>query len=784
MSEIKINSFKIISKHFGPVFFRNAVSLITIIISLIIFLLFFFKEFQEGLFMSSVLFLNVVIGTIQDLRAKLALEKLQALLVTKVTRLDLKNNETTIDLEQIKIGDRLKIKLGDQIPADSLVLRTNGLEVNESLLTGESDNIIKKEGDKLFAGSFVTAGFAIIEVTVLPNNSFVGQMTKKIKRYRLSLSPIQRAIATFIKYMTYLLIVLAAFVVIRGIVTDEILVVIVIQIAALTGTIVPEGLILATTLLFAYGAIRLFKSQVLLQEINAAEKLGQIKNLCIDKTGTLTENQPTLENILVYKNYSKATAEQLADGYIKANEDNTQTTLAVSNELKNRFLGKIIANLPFSSERKYGAAVLQIEAETKTVVMGAPDILIDFIKDDSAKAWLSELIELYSNQAKRLLLLAVTKEKLAGNILPAGSLQIVALFILANPLKKGTKQIIDFFQNRGVAIRVISGDNLKTVQAIAKQAGIKNSNLAITGAQMADWQKEDFRHKAGQYYIFARIKPEQKEKLVEVFRQTGFTAMVGDGANDALAIKKSDLGIAMFDGASATKQIAEIVLMNNSFSALPKGVIMADSIIVTIELVASIFFNKVVAGLTLFTLVSLFAFNYPLTPRNMTVINYFTIGLPIFYWSIFPAQKKRMTNEESFLKKILPYSVLNGLLTALACFIAFKISLESLGVDDANVIVVLVLIAMSFWFFVNVPSSLGVKVPANQKKLLVLIGLVEILALTLILRSDFLIHFFDLYQPPFRLLMEVVLIILAFGWLQYILPRYLFDRKIFKRKQK
>jgi cation-transporting ATPase E len=771
---------KNVLKDLGPIIYRNVVTLVNLIVGTVVVLLFVFREFRDGLFIASVLVLNMLIGIFQEIRARIALEKLQALMVQKVTRIISENQDEIISINEIGTGDKLKLKLGDQIPADGVVYETMGFEVNESLLTGESDNIFKEKGDKLFSGSIVVAGNAIITVTTVPDKSFVTEMTKKIKRYSISQSQIQKSIGLFIKYMSYLLLAVVVFVVIRGLIINHSIIDVIKEIAAISTTLVPEGLILATTLLFAYGAVQLFKEKVLLQEINATEGLGRVKNLCVDKTGTLTENKPKVEQIIAYDKIDLNEIENSTIAYIKSADDKSETAQSIKSYIKSEFYGKVLKTLPFSSSRKYGAAYIEENGISCTITLGAPDILSNFIYDPHQKNWIQNHIEDFAPKAKRLVLVCKCPEPFDKNSLEGCELNILALFVLSNPLRPGTKEIINFFQNRGVHVRVISGDNPKTVQAIAEEAGIENPQLVISGNEIENWNDDDFQAKVGDYHAFARIKPEQKEKIVSALRKDGFTAMVGDGANDALAIKRSDLGIAMFDGAQATRQIAQVVLMNNSFAALPKGITLADNIISTLELVASIFFNRVSAGLMLFIILSFFGQSYPISPRNMTVINYFTIGLPILYWAVFPARGIRSLKEPSMLRKILPFSIVNGLLTSIAGLIIYFITPKYLQILGSNVLVVIVWIGLGYWFFTQIPYAYSISVTKKQNYILFGSAVIIIVILFMLFNVPFLSHFFGLKKPGLIELLYATGIIIIFGGLQYFIIRKKIPIKIFQ----
>jgi cation-transporting ATPase E len=769
--------FKLIFKNFKPVAFHNIVSLVNLLFFIVTLVLVFFKEFRDALFLAAVLVLNIVIGIIQDLRAKVALEQLQLIMAPKIIRMN-GLVEETISLDEVQVGDTIKISLGDQVPADGKLLKSLQLEINEALLTGESENRTKLQGDEMLAGSIVTAGSGLLRVEVVPHESFIARTTDKIKKYSINLSPIQKTLNQFIKYMTYILLVIVGYVLVHGLTAHELLVSIVKDIAALTGTLVPQGLILATTIFFAYGALRLFKQQVLLQEINATEKLGRIKNLCIDKTGTLTENSPVFEQVILCGDQEESKIMTLVQGYVEATHDHSETIKSLLAKAKPTFKGAVIASLPFSSIRKYGGATLELGTKRVTMIIGAPDILLNFISNPQEQEWVSQIIAKHATQAKRLVLITQTATS-TENLLPTlegFDLHPIAIGVLYNPLRPGTREVIDFFQTRGVRIRVISGDNPHTVQAIAHEAGIKHIDILTTGAEIERWDEEEFEERVPAFHLFARITPDQKERIVARLQRSSFTAMVGDGANDALAIKKADLGIAMFNGANATRQIAQIVLMNNSFAALPKGIRMAETIITNIELVASIFFNRVITGLLLFMGLAFFRYTFPISPRNITLINYCVIFFPLLYWTIFPAHKEGGLTGQSFLRRIVPFSAVMATLTALAVVSLFLFGTNELRVTQSNSYVVFILITLGYWFFVLAPQAYGIAVTNKHKKTLYTFAIIIIGFLALVMLNPVLSSFFDL-RPPDLVSGGVTLgVIVLFATLQYWITRRWFSK--------
>jgi cation-transporting ATPase E len=526
-------------------------------------------------------------------------------------------------------------------------------------------------------------------------------------------------------------------------------IVIVKEIGALSSTIVPQGLAFAMTLLFAYGAAHLFGRNVLLQEVNATEKLGRIKNLCMDKTGTLTENMLVVERMETAPGVTEAYAGLLTAAYVKGSGDTSQTITAIQSFHKESFAGETFGALTFSSWRSYGATIIQEEGVRTVVIAGAPEYLLPHITNQQSREWLLRLIQTETTQGKRVFCVAhyrsdTLPEKLLGqNIIP------VAVYIFSANLRPGIKEAIAFFQQRNVRIRIISGDHPQTVRAIAASAGVEKSELVTTGEKMSKWSDVEFSDQAKAYTIFARTLPEQKQKIIEALKIDGFTAMVGDGANDALAIKHADLGIAMWEGAPATRQVASVILMNNSFTSLPGGVELADSIIKNAEIFANIFFGSAITGFFLFILTSMFGYPYPLSPLNITLINYFIVGFPgilISYWTIRPANKLAAPNTENFLKNVLSFAAPSSLLQAIAIMSIFLLSPEVSRGTGTNLYAVLASIAVGIIFFLFVPKVYRGALAHSQLREMVMLIFIELLAFILIFQVPFLLTFFDIHE--------------------------------------
>jgi len=762
--------------------YRNVFILTNGIIFSVAISLVVFGNKQAGIFLGIISVINVLSGLLQDINAWLALEKLQLLTAPRVVRVNDDGTSESILVDEIKKGDRLKLKLGDQIPSDSILRESHNLEINEGLITGESSSIPKSEGELILAGSVVTSGSGVIRAEKIFKESRIAQMTEGIKRYSINLSPIQKSIDVVVKYAGYMLLVVIAFIALRGAYVGEPILDIINNVGAMSSVLVPAGLVFAVTLLFAYGAAHLFRRQVLLQEVNATEKLGRIKNLCMDKTGTLTQNTLTVEKMHLPEGIGEDFAKNMAAAYIQGTRESSQPIDAVKKFIKRKYSGEILDTLNFSSWRRFGAVRIKDGGKELIILAGSPDAFLPFVKNKKEREWLEDFLDNTTRSGKQALCFVSSEEKFLPKDLSTESYSVVAAFAFYNNLRQGIRDTINFFQNRGVNIRIISGDNPKTVSSVAAAAGINGIDKIITGQEMENWKSDDYEIKVKDYYIFARIVPEQKEKIVNALKKDGFTAMIGDGANDALAIKKADLGIAMFDGAPATRQLASVVLTTNSFAALPGGVELADSIITNIEIFSGIFFNVSLNGFFFFIFLSLFGYAFPLTPLNMVFINYMAIGMPailIVYWSIRPTGRAHRASSRPFLKKILPFAAFSAAVQSMGLALIFLLSPPEIKNAQSNFLVMIAFILFGLIFFMLSPGAYHGAMDKPRKKHLFILGLSIIITSLIVFTSPFLSVFFNIPKLYFS-----YPIILAAGFIAFmtIFAQFLIAKKIAGKK--
>ncbi|MDE2079240.1 MAG: HAD-IC family P-type ATPase [Patescibacteria group bacterium] len=733
------------AKDIAALAFRNIFIPINAIIFGVVILLVIFGDSQEGLFLGIIVGVNIVLGFAQDIRAWYTLEELQILTTPAVRRITPGGAEELVPTDAIKKGDRLRVALGDQIPCDSTLLSGTSLEVNEGLITGESDSSAREPGQALLAGSVVTSGGGIIVAETAFAESRIAKMTEGLKRYTANPSPIQRSIARIITYTVYALIAAGAVVVFRGIITGEPELRIVENIGALASVLVPQGLIVIVTLLFTFGAAHFYNRHVLLQEANATEKFGHIKNLCMDKTGTLTENALTVETMVSAPGMNEDEARVLMATYIAASGDSSRAIDAIRTFVEGSTVRPTTNALSFSSWRQYGGVLL---GDGTAILSGASETFLPHLSADE-RTWLNALVTKES-RAGRHLLTTVRTTKTVDAVPRELSVPVtlVAVFILENPLREGIQDAVHFFQSRGVTIRILTGDNPETARVVAAAAGVIGSDRIVTGDEMEAWSAADYAEYAERYVIFARIKPEQKERIVDALKQNGFTAMVGDGANDALAVKKANLGIAMADGSAAVRRIAPVILTQNSFAELPGGVRLADSMIENIEIFTSIFMNQTFVAFFLFVVLTLCNFDFPLAPLNISLINYFAVGLPgmlISYWAIRPMRETPPVGTTPFLRRTLPLPLALSVLEAAVGVLIFLIA-TSVSVPPAPLLIIAFVILGFFYFAVTPKVYSGTTVPA-QRNALILLGMLEAALLYAAFQVPFVRAFFTIVPP-------------------------------------
>ncbi len=753
---------------------RNLLSPIVLAIFLLAGALIYVREYRDAWFISVVIVVNSLIGIVQEIRAKRVLHRLELMSAPKA-RVLRDGQAVEVPYDSLVVGDEIILQAGDELPADATVIVSKGLELNESMLTGESAAIEKAAGDTVLAATTVLAGEGTARVTAVGDQTKAGAISQVLKRYKPELTPLQRAIWRAISFLTYGAIILAVLIFTVYYLSGDNMVIILKTITSSAVTVVPEGLLLASSLLLAFGSLRLAQAKVLPQKLAAIEAMALLNLLAVDKTGTLTSDEVTLERVVAFDETGVSMGSAIAElAALIAHETSggNITGQAILAEITPPKRTDIIEVMAFSSARKMAGVRAKVDGAARTLMMGAPEFVAKLAPVDTM---LQRQLDEWADSGLRVLMLAEFDDETTKlKDLPDGSGRAIGVVILRNSLRDGVIDTVKFLQEQGVVIRVISGDNPRTVQHIARQAGIANPDKAILGSALAGLSDKAFNKAADEHTIFARVLPEQKERLIAHFKQSGkFTGMVGDGVNDALALKKSDLGVAMYAGAPASRRVADIILLNNSFTSLPIGMKLGNRIMQAIEVIATLFFHKIIYGVVLLLSTMLVGLNYPYAPRHITFLNIFLVTMPTIMWTLFPPRPRHRVNPAHFwrdtLQAVAPIALLTGLTVAFTYWSG--VTLHPHQAAEAATMTVLTATFFGIYLVFLVGPMLGVVLDkrAHLARTLYLAG---VLFVTLVsFGIEPLRQFFDFTMPNVALLWPGIAVVVPVALAQWWLAR-------------
>ena len=637
-----------------------------------------------------VIIINTGIGIVTELRAKRTLDKL-SILVASEFLVHRDGRDVEVPHNEIVLDDLLWIRAGEQVPADGQIIQTWGLELDESMLTGESRTVRHKVGEQVYSGATAVSGMALVKVNAVGSHSYAATLTAQAKVYKKTVSDLNKGINTILKFMTFLVVPLCILLILSQIhtvggwgtalSTGEWRQAVVSAVAGVVGMI-PEGLVLLTSLNFAVAAMRLARHNTLVQELESVETLARVDALNLDKTGTITDGGIAF-NRLVMLDSANAAAEQAATQalYDCCNEEQPNGTgQAVLAGLKAQGYGAgaVESRVPFSSARKWSA----VRKSGETWYMGAPEVIISALEGDYSSV-LQQVNE-YANDGNRVLLVARSTAPLSPrsglrdavegvNVSDGPQLDVqaepVALVLCAEKIREDAERTLAWFREQGVRCRVISGDNPVTVGAIARRVKLTGDHEPV--AMDARELPEDVNELARvleNVDVLGRVLPDQKKAIVQALHtQNHVVAMTGDGVNDALAIKEADLGIAMGNAAPATKAVAQVVLVDSKFSHLPDVVARGRQVMANMERVASLFLVKTVYSALISLGVVLTQIPYPYLPRHITYIGALTIGMPAFILALAPNTRRYIPG---FLKRVVTFALPGGIATALSVLLA------------------------------------------------------------------------------------------------------------------
>ncbi|MCB6202442.1 cation-translocating P-type ATPase [Extibacter muris] len=572
-----------------------------------------------------VIIANTLIGIVQEIRAKKILEKLTMLNAPQALAVR-EGRTSTVDSEELVLDDIVIFKAGNQICADAVVA-AGEVQVNESLLTGESDEITKKRGDRLMSGSFVVAGQCHARLEYVGADSYISKLTLEAKAMQKGeQSEMMRSLNKLVKFIGIALIPIGIALVVqslffnhetlRGSITS--------MVAAVIGMI-PEGLYLLASVALAVSSMRLAKQKVLLHDMKSIETLARVDVLCVDKTGTITENTMSVKRLVPVSAKGDDSLSRLVGDFALAMSSDNSTMEALKSYFKEHSDEKPVKVTPFTSKTKYSG----VTYEDKAHVLGAPE----FILRDDYETYKEE-IQQYAGKGYRVLVFADYDGEIDGKAL-TGKAAPLAYILLSNPVRKEAPETFAYFAEQGVEVKVISGDNPLTVSEVAKEAGIKDAESYVDAATLHT--DEDIADAIAKYTVFGRVTPAQKRQFVQALKSQGRTvAMTGDGVNDVLALKDADCSVAMASGSEAAVQASQVVLLESDFSCMPSVVLEGRRVVNNIQRSASLFLVKNIFSFLLSLFSVAFMITYPLEPSQISLISMFTIGIPAFFLALQP----------------------------------------------------------------------------------------------------------------------------------------------------
>lgn len=721
-------------------------------------LVLFVRSYKNSMFMG-IIVINTVIGIIQEIRAKKTIDKLAILTESKTVVLR-EGKKWSISTEKLVLDDLIFLKTGDQVPADVKVLEGT-VEVNESLLTGESDNLSKSQGDELFSGSFVTSGEACCQVIHVGKDNYASQITSEAKEFKRHNSELRNSLNAILKVISIIIVPLGAMLFYKQymIVGDTLKDSVVNMVAAVLGMI-PEGLVLLTSVALTLGSMVLATKKTLVQELYCIETLARVDTLCLDKTGTITEGTMKVEDVQLYDTAQTTVVQHTAkfdpetgkpvqnvsalkpEVTVSAEKENGQIQETVNSEtvsqeerqklqeidhimgnmmsvlhdqnatadaLRKRFPSrndlKLIHAIPFSSDRKYSGAVFEGRG---TYLMGAAQFLFPEGNEE-----LLEHCSSYAQEGYRILVLAHSEQETKGTERPTG-LEPLGLFLITDVIREEAPDTLAFFDSQGVDLKVISGDDPVTVSAIAKKAGLKNANHYIDATTIKT--PEEMQRAVAECSVFGRVTPQQKKQMVQALQSQKHTvAMTGDGVNDVLALKEADCSIAMAAGSDAAKNIANVVLLDSNFGAMPHIVNQGRRVVNNIRSAASMFLIKTIFSVLLSLITIFFGDAYPFEPIQMSLISACAVGIPTF---LLTQENNYNKIDHTFLRHVF-MNAFPAAVTITGC--VFTIMLICQDVYHSNVMLNTACVLVTGWNYMSALRT--VYSPLNTYRKVIIYGM-------------------------------------------------------------
>jgi cation-transporting P-type ATPase E len=649
---------------------------------------------QDALF-GLVLIVNTPIGIAQELRAKWTLDRL-AVLTTPTARVIRDGAEQEIPATALVVGDVIDLHTGDQVPVDGSVMHGNGLEIDESLVTGESAPAEKRNGDEVLSGSFVVGGSGLIRSTKVGLAAYGNALAAEARRFAPVRSEVRRGIDRLLLIIAILIVPFGAALIASQIEANDSPVEAVRSSVAGLVTMIPEGLVLLTSVVFAIAAVRFAQRGLIAQELGSVEMLARADVVCLDKTGTLTDGQLSVETVVPLGGDDSSVVAALgALAAVDPHPNSTLTALALAFPTPRDWRPTSV--VPFSSGRKWSGAAFEGRGSW---ILGAPEVLALSPRALGVRERAEQLAE------------AGNRVMLIGRLssLPAideavTAVEPLALVVLCERLRQDTSRVLAYYRDQGVAVKVLSGDHPATVATLAASAGMQGADHPLSGRDLPG-DAAELGLVAEGTAIFGRLSPQQKRDLVRALQARGHVvAMAGDGVNDVLALKAADVSVAMGSGSAAARAVARLTLVHDSFASVPFAIGEGRRVIANLERVATFFLTKSVYAMVLAAAVALRAMPFPLLPRQLSLIGLVAIGVPAFALSFAPSAQRARSG---FVSRTLTFAIPAGVVAGVASYAAFEIAIAAgSSIDDSRTVATVVLLGIGLWIVGRVAQPIG-----------------------------------------------------------------------------
>jgi cation-transporting P-type ATPase E len=711
------------TKSIRRIFFNNIASVFNLIIGFImLFLLAFYLGTKDsrllldavGVF--TVALFNTAIAIFQEVKAKRALDEVNMLLTREVSVLR-DGIVQRLPQEQVVVDDVMVMQRGDQAVVDGIVLQSNHMEIDESLLTGESLPIEKQPADKILSGSFCLSGNGYYRVTHLSDNSYASKLTRLAQQLKITVSPLQKQVNRIVMVLFVAALLLGILVSSIAIYQQQVGVDFARKIATILIGLVPQGLVLMASVTFAIGIYRISKVGAIVQAFNAIDSFASVQVICMDKTGTLTQNRMTVRRVTGLSGELSQTAlEMLLGTYAKFSSDKNATIRALE-VFETASDCQLLYELPFSSQRKMSILSLKYRQRETVYVLGAFEILAEHCSSEHRDLTLQRAAEAELDVYRNLMLAELLNPEaldLQAKDLAPLRLAPLAIASLSDTVREDVAEVIRDFEGKGIKFKILSGDSATSILATCRDIGwLVNDTDIISGAELDTLDDRQLQQAVEQKVVFARLRPEHKVKIIEALRAKNiYTAMIGDGVNDVPAIKRADMGMAMDEGASITKEVADIVLLKNRFTLLPQIFEEGKKIINTVSSIARLFLTKNFMVIYLTLISALLFWDFPLTPRRVAFINIFAIALPALIIALTNSNTDR---HRRFVLDLLSFVAVSALVIVAAGYTGFYLIKDQAGASEQG-IQAAYMVMLSIMIITAIVSFLIVAALGGKKK--------------------------------------------------------------------